>query len=189
MTINAANIDDGRTTRHESGMVRLTMDPTRRGHGALDGAWWPHSQILATELPALIIELDAWLGQTARRAPISDVSISLTTWPGAPKHLDVAGRRVAVTWFGAIDANTISISCPDDTHLDLLVVPPGAPAEAAATVMAVAADPANTLHGSMLLASVVPRVLSDNASTGAWNQPTGGPAIAAWDTDGGSVVA
>jgi hypothetical protein len=37
------------------GLVRLQLDPTMAGRGAVDGGWWPRSRDPDAELPGLII--------------------------------------------------------------------------------------------------------------------------------------
>ena len=42
--------------------LRLQLDPTMAGTGAVDGGWWPRSRDPDAELPGLIAGLDASLG-------------------------------------------------------------------------------------------------------------------------------
>jgi hypothetical protein len=51
-----------------------------------------------------------------------------------------------------MDLHTITVSCPNDEHYDLLVVPPDALNDTAAIAMATAADAGNPLRGSAILA-------------------------------------
>src|SRR2546422_116350 len=39
--------------------ARVSFDPARSRHGAVDGGWWPRSRNALTELPGLIAALDA----------------------------------------------------------------------------------------------------------------------------------
>jgi hypothetical protein len=159
--------------------LRLHTAPTgdgspAAGHGALDGAWWPRSRNLAAELPGLVAGLDAWLDAPApgHGPHISRVSINLTAWDAVPAHLDRTGRRVRVSWFGAIDAHTLSATCSDGTHLDLLVIPPQATPDQARAATAVATDPANALCGAAILARLVPALLRDPDPTPSWSGDT-----------------
>jgi hypothetical protein len=144
--------------------LRLDMRPAGDGaRGALDGAWWPHSRNLAAELPALLTGLDAWLDSPVpgHGAHISRVSINLTVWDAVPAHLDRTGRRIRLSWFGSVDAHTLSATASDGSHLNLLVVPSRATPEQAGTVIAAATDPANVLSGAAVLARLVPDLLRD----------------------------
>src|SRR5215217_8496946 len=48
--------------------LRLQLDPTMAGTGAVDGGWWPRSRDPDAELPGLIAGLDASLGPVTRLA-------------------------------------------------------------------------------------------------------------------------
>ena len=179
--------------------LRLNMRPAGDrpagdSRGTLDGAWWPHSRNLATELPALLAGLDAWLDTPVPRhgAYISRISINLTAWDAVPGHLDHTGRRVRLSWFGAVDAHTLSATSSDGNHLDLLVVPPQATAEQARTATATATDPVNTQRGAAILAHFMPDLLRGPDPTSAWADSTdqasrdrmrGGPARLVDDGD------
>jgi hypothetical protein len=60
-------------------VARLSVTTDLRRRGAVDGAWWPHSNDAATELPALITALGDRLGHTVRRA-----GLSIDTWQNIP---------------------------------------------------------------------------------------------------------
>jgi hypothetical protein len=130
------------------------MDPTSGQHGALDGAWWPYTNDLAAELPALIAGVDAWL--TGRRRGhsehVSRIAVGRDAWPEIPHRAEISGRRVRIAWFTSMGLHTITVSCPNDEHYDLLVVPPDALNDTAAIAMATAADAGNPLRGSAILA-------------------------------------
>jgi Family of unknown function (DUF5994) len=51
--------------------LRLQLDPSLVGPGAVDGGWWPRSRDPDTELPGLIAGLDTSLG------PITRVALNL----------------------------------------------------------------------------------------------------------------
>ena len=65
--------------------LRLQLDPTMAGTGAVDGGWWPRSRDPDAELPGLIAALDSSLGPVTRVAlnlPISRADIE----PGSPEE-------------------------------------------------------------------------------------------------------
>ncbi|MGA8112361.1 MAG: DUF5994 family protein [Actinocatenispora sp.] len=164
-------------------MLRLRMAPSGQGRGELDGAWWPRSRNLRAELPPLIEALDAWLAEAGPEhgGYVSRVAVSLTSWVKAPGHLAVDGRRIELSWFGAVDAHTLSASCPNGRRIDLLVVPPETATDAAGVAMAVAADGSNTDRGSAILAAVAPLLLMSQEQPRLWNQPPA-PATNTWAT-------
>jgi Family of unknown function (DUF5994) len=127
--------------------LRLQLDPTRAGTGAVDGGWWPRSRDPDAELPGLIAGLDASLG------PITRVALNLAAWDTAPRRVAVNGRRVRVGWFRHMDAHTIGVTRASQDRVALLVVPPQATTAAAGSAMAMAADAANSAGPADILAA------------------------------------
>jgi hypothetical protein len=84
--------------------LRLQLDPTMAGTGAVDGGWWPRSRDPDAELPGLIAGLESSLG------PITRVALNLDAWDTAPRRVAVDGRRVRVGWFHHMDAHTIGVT-------------------------------------------------------------------------------
>ena len=127
--------------------LRLRLDPTLARGGSLDGGWWPRSTDPEAELPDLIRGLESSLGVITR------VALNLDAWDSAPRRVVVDGRRVHVGWFRAMNADTIGVTSASRDRFVLLVVPPQATTAAAATAMAMAADPANRARPADLLAA------------------------------------
>src|SRR5829696_1708325 len=127
--------------------LRLQLDPTRAGTGAVDGGWWPRSRDPDAELPDLIASLDASLG------PITRVALNLGAWDTAPRRVAVDGRRVRVGWFRQMDAHTIGVARAAQDRVLLLVIPPPATTAAAEMAMAMAADAANSARPTDILAA------------------------------------
>ena len=127
--------------------LRLQLDPTMAGTGAVDGGWWPRSRDPDAELPGLIAGLDASLG------PITRVALNLDAWDSAPRRVAVDGRRVRVGWFRQMDAHTVGLTRAAQDRVVLLVVPPQATTAAAQIAMAMAADAANSAGPADILAA------------------------------------
>jgi Family of unknown function (DUF5994) len=127
--------------------LRLQLDPTMAGTGAVDGGWWPRSRDPDAELPGLIAGLDSSLG------PVTRVALNLDAWDSAPRRVAVDGRRVRVGWFRHMDAHTIGVTRASQDRVTLLVVPPQATTAAAETAMAMAADAANNARPADILAA------------------------------------
>jgi uncharacterized protein DUF5994 len=127
--------------------LRLRLDPTTTGTGAVDGGWWPRSRDPDAELPGLIAGLDSSLG------PITRVALNLDAWDTAPRRVAVNGRRVRVGWFRHLDAHTIGMTRASQNRVALLVVPPQATMAAAEIAMAMAADVANSAGPADILAA------------------------------------
>jgi hypothetical protein len=126
---------------------RLRLDPTLARRGSLDGGWWPRSPDPEAELPDLIKGLEVSLGVITR------VALNPDAWDSAPRQLAIDGRRVRVDWFRAMNAHTIGVTSASGDRFVLLVVPPQATTAAAATAMAMAAEPANSARPADLLAA------------------------------------
>jgi Family of unknown function (DUF5994) len=129
--------------------LRVQLDPTMAGTGALDGGWWPRSRDPEAELPGLIAGLEASVG------PITRLALNLTAWDGAPRRVAVDGRRVRVGWFRQMDPDTIGVTRAGQTRarVVLLVIPPQAPPAAAGVAMAMAADAATSAGPADILAA------------------------------------
>ncbi|NUR61390.1 MAG: hypothetical protein HOV87_22420 [Catenulispora sp.] len=108
-------------------VVRLeTIGP--RG-GVLDGAWWPRSQHIESELPALVSALAGYIG------PITRVGLDATAWEDLPTRLVVDGRVVRIDSYPVGD-DTILITRGERDRFSLLVVPPNTDPETAKAAMA-----------------------------------------------------
>ncbi|MFF4273472.1 DUF5994 family protein [Streptomyces sp. NPDC001536] len=126
--------------------ARLTLRPPTFPPGPVSGAWWPRSDDLPSELPALVEVFDTSRGRVTRLTAHRD------TWHRAPRDLPVGGHTVKAAWLtSGFDAHTIRLFSYGVGRWDLLVVPPGTEAAAAARLMAAAADPALHLTASALL--------------------------------------
>jgi hypothetical protein len=128
--------------------LRVQLDPTMGGSGAVDGGWWPRSRDPDAELPGLIAGLDASIG------PVTRLALNLDAWDTAPRHVAVDGRRVRVGWFRHMDAHTIGVTRAGQSRVALLVVPPRATTAAAGSAMAMAADAATSAGPADILAAV-----------------------------------
>jgi hypothetical protein len=127
--------------------LRVQLNPTMAGTGAVDGGWWPRSRDPEAELPGLIAGLDASVG------PITRLALNMTAWDGAPRRVAMDGRRVRVGWFRQMDPDTIGVTRAGQTRVILLVVPPQAPPAAAGVAMAMAADAATSAGPADILAA------------------------------------
>jgi hypothetical protein len=100
-----------------------------------------------TELPGLILALDALVGTVFR------IDLNRGPWDSTPRKISVGGRTVKLGWRGPRDAPVLSVSGSGRDHLDLLVVPPNATAASALAAMATAADGASPARASEILAA------------------------------------
>ncbi|ORA23960.1 DUF5994 family protein [Mycobacterium aquaticum] len=112
---------------------RLRLKPKASHSGYVDGAWWPHTTDLSTELPDLLAVLSIRLGRIDR------VLYNVGEWSKAPTKLATCGRRVRLDGYQRQPVNTIEVVGHDRAKIVLLTVPAGTdPAEAHSALMSAA---------------------------------------------------
>jgi hypothetical protein len=128
---------------------RLRMKPKAPPTGYVDGAWWPHSDDLPTELPDLLAVLSVRLG------PIDRVIYNLAEWVTAPKKLPTEGRVVRLDGYTIQPVNTIEVIGLNRSKIVLLVVPAHTDPDDAHHIMMAAAAPddASTVEGLLMTGS------------------------------------
>lgn len=114
-------------------LLRLRLAPHSGLPRRLDGAWWPRSPDLLTELPQLLAALPRAWGH------ITSVTVKATAWTAAPGRMFVAGQVVGLHRAAAPHApNTVVLLAPGQGRHDLLVVPPDTTEDAAEPLMTAA---------------------------------------------------
>jgi Family of unknown function (DUF5994) len=112
---------------------RLRLKPMAPRTGYVDGAWWPRSDDLTTELPDLIAVLSFRLGEIDR------VTYNFNEWIEAPAQLAAGGRAVQLNGRHRQPSNTLEVLDSNRNKIVLLVVPSHTdPDHAHAIVMAAA---------------------------------------------------
>ena len=165
--------------RAESPPLRLALRPAASGGGlrvgALDGAWWPHSDDLLRELPSLVAVLDREWGRITR------VAVNPTHWRPLPREIPAQGHVVKVGWFTEQDPHELLLLSYRTGRWDLLVVPPHTGQAAAARLMTAAADPAGAPSASALIAA-------EDSRRDIEAPPGEAGAEAAWESEGGAPL-
>lgn len=98
--------------------LRLRLKPKARATGYVDGAWWPRSRDLATEVAALADVLAVRLGTIER------VAYALSNWDTAPRRVVVDGHRARLEGFSYQDKNIIHVTGSNKGRITLMVIPP-----------------------------------------------------------------
>ncbi|MFI6563707.1 DUF5994 family protein [Streptomyces sp. NPDC050534] len=115
-------------------VLRLRLAPRGNLPRAIDGAWWPRSYDLLTELPRLLGGLPREWGH------ITSVTVNGTTWSAVPGRMLVSNQVVRLHRTRTASApRTIVLLAPGRGRWDLLVVPPDTTEQAAESLMAAAA--------------------------------------------------
>ncbi|MEU3415341.1 DUF5994 family protein [Streptomyces sp. NPDC006658] len=156
--------------------ARLALKTDGTSRGLLDGAWWPRSRDLLSELPALTDVLEPLWGRITR------IAVNPAHWPVIPREIPVDGHVVKVGWFTPeIDPHKLLLLSYRAGRWDLLVIPPETGAESAARLMAAASEH----DGPPRTASAL--IAADEARHGvlAADGPPLGP-DEAWEYEGGA---
>ncbi len=150
--------------------VRISLKPAGESRGLLDGAWWPRSRDLASELPSLIAVLDEHWGR------ITHLTVNVRMWPFIPAKVLTGSHVLRLGWFDTEqEPADLCLLSYHTGRWDLLVIPPECDPARAARLMAAAADAHNIQSASALLADAGPDAgAADEASR-----------LADWDSEGG----
>ncbi|WP_206055230.1 DUF5994 family protein [Nocardia sp. CS682] len=159
------------TTRAGQRALRLRLKPKAPKTGYVDGAWWPHSEDLAAELPALLAAVADRIG------PIHHVAYPLDEWARTTGELVIAGRTVRVEGFRQGTLHTVELLGVKNRRVVLLVVPPAAvELDAAATMVSASAVDDESAVDELL--TIGTRERGDRAE--------GAAAVQRWDSEGGA---
>ncbi|MFE0581559.1 DUF5994 family protein [Streptomyces sp. NPDC058874] len=131
------------------GTALLRLETTRSREGLLDGAWWPHTRDIETELPALIGVLTGHLG------PITRVGVDASAWNALPPRLIIDDQVVHLD-SDPVGDDTVLITRGRNDHFALLVVPPDTTADAAREAMARAVRADNITEAAQILIATTP---------------------------------
>jgi hypothetical protein len=155
--------------------ARLALKADGTSPGLLDGAWWPRSRDLLSELPALTDALEPLWGRITR------IAVNPAHWPVIPHEVPVHGHIVKVGWFTSeLDPHKLLLLSYGTGRWDLLVVPPGTEAGQAARLM----DTASDCDGPPLTASAL--MAADEAGDGAAPNGLSPGTDEAWENEGGA---
>ncbi|MCX5266399.1 DUF5994 family protein [Streptomyces sp. NBC_00199] len=128
------------------GTAVLRMETTPRRTGTFDGAWWPRSRDLDSQLSGLLAAL------TARLGPLARVGLDAGAWDERPGHLVVDGHTVRVDW-ATVGDDTMIVTRGDQDHFLFLVVPPQTAPSLARAAMAMAVRDDNDASAERILAA------------------------------------
>jgi hypothetical protein len=137
MSAPVLSFENAQARRLRVGYLRLRVKPEQQSCGPVQGAWWPRTDQLHTELPQLLAAVAPRVGSVVR------VIYDETAWAPSSARMEFRGRSVVLE--GSYDAsiNTLSVIGERSRRLDLLVVPPYTnPSRAYAAVMT-ASEPDN----------------------------------------------
>jgi hypothetical protein len=166
--------------------ARLALKADGTPRGLLDGAWWPRSRDLLSELPALTDVLDPLWGRITR------IAVNPAYWPVVPHAVPVRGHIVKVGWFTPeLDPHKLLLLSYGNARWDLLIVPPEAGAASATRLMTAASDQDGPLLTASALIAADRTRQTPHAGSAPADRPAGAGASAAgayeaWEGEGGA---
>jgi hypothetical protein len=137
MTHEEAHPGVGRHPTPPDYTPRLRLKPKAPRSGYVDGAWWPWSDDLTSELRDLLAVLSVRLGRIDR------VMYNLGEWATAPAKAMLGERVVRLDGYRRQPINTLEVLGVNRDTIALLVVPPNTNSDQAHATMMAAAAPHN----------------------------------------------
>jgi uncharacterized protein DUF5994 len=149
MTLIQDRINVGQRNSRPEQTPRLRLKPKAPHSGYVDGAWWPRSDDLTTELPDLLAVLSVRLG------PIDRVLFNRNEWATPSARFSIGGRWVRLDGYRLQPANTVEVLALNRNKTVLLVVPPNAESDKAHATLMAAATPSNesTVDGLLVVSA------------------------------------
>jgi len=135
------------------------------GSGRLDGAWWPRSRNLETELADLVQRMPATVGRIVRAV------YSTPDWQPAPRRIRVGDGFVKVGSFPHDDDHRIWLRLSSREMLQVMVIPPDSSPAMARAAMTTAASTSNRDSAATILKDAQDAEAAEN--------------VARWSDDGG----
>lgn len=102
--------------------LRLVWATPHSGQ-SIQGAWWPRTRNITTELAELLPAADTHLG-----APLIRLSLNPAAWDHQPRRLYAGKRVIRLAWFASIDPATVGIGATALVRITLCIIPPECPA-------------------------------------------------------------
>lgn len=136
------------------GDLRLRLKPAHRSCGSVQGAWWPRTNQLHTELPLLLAALSPRVGA------VDKVIYDEISWAPASLRMEFRGRSLILEGSSTASTNSLTVICDGFGRLVLLVVPPSTSPTHAYTAVMTASNPDDVSTPDELL-GIGPRQAQD----------------------------
>ena len=158
--MSAPTLSFGTAQARRSGIgdLRLRLKPADRSCGHVQGAWWPRSDQLHTELPPLLAALAPRVGSVDR------VIYDETSWAPQSLGMEFRDRSIILEGSSTTSTNTLSVIGKRFARLVLLIVPPYTNPTRAYTAVMTAAKPDDVSTPDELL-GIGPREAQDRRSS------------------------
>ena len=127
-----------------SGNSRLALCGRANVHGAVDGAWWPHSTELRTELPDLVAVLGKWIG------PIARVVYDPSVWLPGPSRIIRGTAVTSVDPYRLVAHDTVYLTGTHARDAVLFVVPPSTSRAIVRRVLQIVSESSRPMSAAVL---------------------------------------
>jgi Family of unknown function (DUF5994) len=127
-----------------SSVTRLALCERDHTPGAVDGAWWPKSLDLSSELPDLIAVLGSWIGEVHR--VVYDPSV----WLRAPARVIRRNEMVSLDPYRLIFSDTVYLMGTHSRDAVLFVLSPSSPGEEVRRLMCEVSGSARPMNAGAL---------------------------------------
>lgn len=171
--------------RPGTGNLRLRLKPAHRSLGSVQGAWWPRTNQLHTELPLLLAALWPRVGSVDR------IIYDETSWAPASLRMQFRGHSIILEGSATTSTNILTLIGDGFGNLALLIVPPCTNPTRAYTAVMTASKPDDVSTPDQLL-GIGPREAQDRRlallAQQRWESEGGGLRRLGQDRGNGAVV-
>ena len=141
-------LDGSVTVAHVSSspsrVTRLALCERDQTRGAVDGAWWPKSFDLSSELPDLVAVFGSWIGEVHR--VVYDPSV----WLPAPARVIRRNEMVSLNPYRLVFSDTIYLMGTHSRDAVLFVLSPSSSGEEARRVLCEVSSSAQPMNAEVL---------------------------------------
>jgi hypothetical protein len=158
-------------TRLHSHDMRFRIKSADAIRGAVDGAWWPESRDLPTELLSILPDIHS------RVSSLERVCYRYSEWNPAPRKVALGDRPVKLDGYAMQELDTVRF-VGSGASLVIAVIPPDTEPDAAAMAMTLAMTGARSQHAHTLNIQAVgaaSTVRQNRAAETAWESEGGHP--------------
>jgi hypothetical protein len=127
-----------------SSVTRLALCERDHTRGAIDGAWWPKSLDLSSELPDLVSVFGSWIGEVHR------VVYDPSAWLPAPARVIRRNEMVSLDPYRLVFSETIYLMGTHSRDAVLFVVSPASSGEDAGRLLGEVCGPAQPMNATVL---------------------------------------
>ena len=129
---------------YPSSVTRLALCERDQTRGAVDGAWWPKSLDLSSELPDLVAVFGSWIGEVHR--VVYDPSV----WLPAPARVIRRNETVSLDPYRMVFSETIYLMGTHSRDAVLFVLSPSSSGEEARRLLREVSSSAQPMNAEVL---------------------------------------